>query len=400
MARMFEVKPGSNIWRIVVDTGINPSTGQRRRKTETIEGKKKAEARIKELEGKVVTGEYFEASKQLLEEYLIRWIDFIAKPNLKPITYEGYRRYITKHINPVIGKIPLNQLTPLHVQEFYSYKSEFGSLKYKDKDGTPIPGPLSSRSVVYMHSILRQALENAVDMELIPKNPCAKAKPPRSQKRPGQNIKGEPYVVLDAGQLDTFLKKCESHRDHAIIYTAAYTGMRQAELLGLQWADILWAENAVRVERTLSLLPEGGYDLNTTKTQTSTRTVKVHESVMAVLKEHRKGQLERQLKQEGFKNEKGFVFPDWKSGKEENRQNLQHRYRNLVTKHGHEGMRFHDLRHTHATILLSAGEYINAVSERLGHASVDITLKVYGHVLPNRHDKVAKRFADLLAGRE
>ncbi len=113
-------------WKIVYEVGINPSTGKRKRKAERFIGTETAaHARLIQLEAQVINGEFRDYSKQTLEEWLLRWVDNIAKPDLKPVTYEGYRFYITKHINPIIGKIPLNVLTPLHIKEFYAFKSQF-----------------------------------------------------------------------------------------------------------------------------------------------------------------------------------------------------------------------------------------------------------------------------------
>lgn len=385
MARLIREK--KDTWRIVVEAGVDPITLKRKRIVRTFLGsQKEAERERARLELEALQPPVVEPSKQPLGEYLIRWIDTIARPELKPVTYQGYRWYIVKHINPIMGHIPLSHLVPLHIQEFCSYKIENGRLDGK--------GPLSNRSVIYIHSILRQALERAVDLELIPKNPCARAKPPRSRKRRGKTGKGRSYVVLDAEQLTEFLDRCQGHRDYALVHTAAYTGMRQSELLGLQWHHILWNENAIDVEQALSLLEGGKRVLGETKNLTSTRTVKVTDSVMAILREHKKAQLERQLKSGGtFVNHHNMVFPDIRNGEFENRKNLSHRFSKLAKRAGYEGFRFHDLRHTHATILLSAGEYINAVSERLGHADVDTTLRTYGHVLPKKQDEVAKRFA-------
>lgn len=118
--------------------------------------------------------------------------------------------------------------------------------------------------------------------------------------------------------------------------------------------------------------------------------------MLAVLKEHKKRQLELQLASGGkYKNELNLVFTTPK-GKPEDRTNVYHRFANLAAKLGHKGMRFHDLRHTHATILLSEREMVNAVSERLGHADEATTLRIYAHVLPNKAEETAERFARLL----
>lgn len=289
---------------------------------------------------------------------------------------------------PDNGHIPLGSLAPIHVQEFYSFKAAEGRLDGK--------GALSSRSVLYIHSILRQALEKAVTLELILKNPCQKVTPPRLKKRLPRD-----YVVLDASQLSRFLEFCRGHRDYALIFTAAYTGMRQSELLGLQWEHVLWNDSSIKVEQSLNLLEGGVPYLGATKNASSSRVVKVAESVMKVLREHKKALAQRQLKEQGaFANQHNLVFPDLRTGGYENRKRVSARFKRLAEKAGYPGLRFHDLRHIHATILLTAGEFVKVVSQRLGHADVDTTLRTYAHVLPKQQDEAARRFAELLSGRK
>lgn len=120
----------------------------------------------------------------------------------------------------------------------------------------------------------------------------------------------------------------------------------------------------------------------------------------AGLREHKKALAQRQLKEQGaFANRHNLVFPDLRTGSYENRKRVSARFKRLAEKTGYPGLRFHDLRHIHATILLTAGEFVKVVSQRLGHADVDTTLRTYAHVLPKQQDEAARRFAELLSGR-
>lgn len=298
---------------------------------------------------------------------------------------------------PFLGHIPLCYLTTLNIQEYYSTLAKNGKLIRKDKT-IKREGGLSARAITYQHAILRQALEKAVDLELIPKNPCVKAKPPRDKKRPGQS-----WVPMTSEELKGFLKTFEGHRDYAVVFTAAYSGMRQSELLGLTWPDILWDEKIIRVNKALHL--SGDEDefehRERTKNFSSTRNVRVTKRVLDVLKEHKKNQARLTLASGGkFKNENSLVFPNIKKDTYEDRRNLYHRFTRLAEKLGYTDLTFHHLRHIHATILLSAGEYINAVSERLGHKDSFTTLKIYAHVLPNKQEEVANHFDELMGEKE
>lgn len=382
-SRIDKIKPGH--YRIVINLGRDPTTGTYKKKRKDVHGtREEAEEIMRALIAELESPQK-PPSEQPLGDYLLHWVDTIAKPNLERNTYESYRWEIEKHIIPSLGHIPLCALEPFHVQTFYSYKAEAGRLKGK--------GGLSNRTLNYLHSILRQALDKAVDLELISKNPCDKIKPPRDKQ-----AKVRKMVVLSKEELKKFLASCRDHQDYALIYVAAYTGMRQSELLGLQWDDILWQEKAIQVRNALHLLDDGTFEHRPrTKTETSSRIIPVSDGVLAVLKEHRKSQAEAKLASGGsYKNELSLVFPDEK-GKPQDRRNVYHRFENLAAKLGHKGMRFHDLRHTHATILLADGEMINAVSQRLGHANVSTTLEIYGHVLPKKAEETAKRFERLLS---
>jgi integrase len=326
---------------------------------------------------------------------MLHWVDNVARPDLAPNTYESYRWEIKKHIVPVIGHIPLADFTPDLLQDFYSYKVQAGSIrkppKSKEKKPTPPPAPrgLSNRSVQYLHSILNQALEHAVDLELLDRNPCAKIKPPRDKKTKRHHRR---LYVLSVEQLVAFLGFARDHTDYALIYVAAYTGARQSELLGLTWGKIDWAAPAINIHAALHLSEQTGeFSLGPVKNATSHRAVAVTQDVLAVLKDHK-----ARLEAAGFAcGDNSLVFPN-KSGGFINRKNLSGRFSNLAARAGHEGFTFHGLRHTHATLLLESGEYINAVSERLGHANVDTTLRIYGHVLPQKPSQVASRFSALL----
>lgn len=378
-------KIGKNHYRLTVNLGFDQASGGYRKKQRDVRGTKpEAEAVLQEWLNELQQGPA-KTSKQPVGEYLLHWVNTIAKPDLEQNTYESYRWQIENHINPSIGHIPLSDLEPLHVQDMYSYKAETGRLVGKTG--------LSNRSITYIHAILRRGLESAKTLKLISENPCDTVKPPRDKR--GQR---EKMVVLSKAELVKFLANIVDHRDYFLVYTAAYTGMRQSELLGLSWSDILWDKRLIDVHSAIHLHEDGEYEHRTrTKNVTSTRTVPVTELLLDVLREHREN-LRSINKAAGRKfNESGLVFPDLDGYSPQNRKNLSHRYSNLAAKHGHEGMRFHDLRHTHATILLASGVMVNVVSKRLGHSDPQTTLRIYGHVLPEYESDAAERFDALLA---
>ncbi|MEN6348945.1 MAG: site-specific integrase [Syntrophomonas sp.] len=384
----------------------------------------------------------------LLGDYLQQWLAF-KKPEVEAVTYDSYKSNVEAHITPILGHIPINDLTPLHFQEFYAGKKEHGRLpkKKKPKEGVikndaetkpeeaetelKTNKSLSNRSVQLLHSILHQALDRAVDLELMTKNPTEKIKPKRDKRKQKEHVK---INVLDAHQLVAFLEGCIEHRDYAIIYCAAYTGARQSELIALTWNKILWDKKIIQIEESINLLDSGEFDPGSTKNEPSTRDIQVTERVIATLKAHRKA-LNKYMAATGTRNPKGLVFPDLllpepsegKSDKRKgfylrrktaktdseiqtttevinlsymNRKNLSNRFSTLAERFGHPEFTFHGLRHSHATILLSRGWYIVDVSERLGHADVDTTLRTYAHFIPKRKAEVAKKFDEIMDGND
>lgn len=201
-------------------------------------------------------------------------------------------------------------------------------------------------------------------------------------------------------KLAAFLKVIEYHQDYSVIFVAAYTGARQSELLGLTWDNMLESESSLRIEKALHKTyeeeEEEEFELrDRTKNETSTRTISVSEKVLFALNLHREKQEEKGI---GV-GPKDYIFTE-SNGSPMDADNLSSRYRKLAGKHGYAGMTFHHLRHTHATILLSDGAYINEVAQRLGHADPRVTLSTYGHVLPKRVHSLANRFDSLLDEKE
>lgn len=379
---------GKKHYRIVINLGKDPVTGTYKKKRKDVHGDRpQAEAVLLEMLNELYAPPVAEPPKtkisdQPLGDFLIYWVDLIAKKSLEKNTYQSYRWEIENHMIPNIGHIPLSELVPMHIQTFYDYKSEAGRL-----NGS---GGLSNRSIKYKHSILNQALMKAEDLELIEKNPCAKADVPKDKK-----TQKEKMAVLSKDKLRELLEAIIEHNDYHLIFTAAYTGMRISELLGLRWLDILWDQKQIRIEMTMHVLNNGEFEHRPrTKNKTSTRTIDVTDNVLNVLRNHRKQQMEMAL----F-NKLNLVFPNTnpkKLGLPQNRKNVSHRWANLAAKMGHKGMRFHDLRHTHATILLEAGEMLKAVSERLGHADELTTTRLYGHVRPAKAVATAEKFDQLI----
>lgn len=299
-------------------------------------------------------------------EWLLQWVDKYTKPFVAQNTYKRHRGIIVNNINPIIGEIPLVDLDIMNIRDLYAALLSGGE---KTR-------PLSIRSVRYVHVILNKALTEAVDMDIIPFNPVAKVKAPKETIH-----KPHRWHILSPEELPEFLSGCFEHEDYALINAAAYTGARQSELLGLHWEDILWETNEIRFHRTLHRDPDSatGYEERlSTKNKSSIRTIPVSQTLIDILKKHQAVQKE---KKKELERESPLVFTD-EQMQPINAGNLSHRFSNLAKRLGHAGMRFHDLRHTHATILLKSGVPVAEVSARLGHSTPYVTYTIYSHVIP------------------
>ncbi len=320
-----------------------------------------------------------------LSEWLLEWLKTSALPNQEKTSYERVERLVRKNIIPWLGHIPLGALNAENVKNYYATLLEKGKIRItKDEKGEEIKiyAPLSKRTVQYCHIVLNQALNEAVTLGKIPSNPAKGIKPPKDKRKPKEKMH-----ALDANQLKELLEKALGHRDYVIIFVAAYSGARQSELIGLTWDKIWFHKSAIRIERTIHLDKEsetGFEERERTKNDPSTRTVIMSKKAMDLFKSVRPKDAKKD----------DLVFQE--KGGPLNRQNLTGRFENLAAKHGYPDMTFHDLRHTHATILLSDGANINEVAERLGHADPTITLRTYGHVLPGRDETLANRFDSLM----
>jgi integrase len=344
------------------------------RKRKTIYGKTRAEVAKKlskalsDREGGLV----FDAGNLTVEEYLDRWLRDSVKGTVKEITYANYS-YITHiHISPALGHVKLKSLTPAHVRGFYGEKACTN---------------LSAATVKKMHVVLRKALSQAVSDELIPRNAADSVKPPRASA-PGEEIR-----PLNLEECSAFLEASRGERFEALYVLAVHCGLREGELLALRWEDVdLEATKpALLVRRTITRGEGGrGYVMGRSTKSGKGRRVRLTRQALAALKDHRKRQLEERMRLAGLWRDQDLVFPN-EIGSLLNPSNLRNRsFKRIKTRSGvREDLRFHDLRHTCATLLLREGVNAKVVSEMLGHASITITLNTYSHVLPDMQDSAA-----------
>jgi integrase len=340
-------------------------------------------------------GEYVEKSRITVEQYLTGWLDGHAM-EIKPSTLAGYRDWLARYVFPRIGSMRLQAVRSATLTSMYRELSTSGGRGGKG---------LSSRSVEYINAVLRKALNDAVIADnLIPSNPCTAAKRPRREIKPVGTI-------WSGSELRAFLAMAESHRLYGFFRLSAFSGARRGELLFLRWADVDWQTPAIHIRGTAGMV-DGKRTEGTPKSGRE-RTVSLDPDTMAVLREHRGRQrAERDIAGAAWA-ESDYVFttglglpvpPDTVTNlmavlirqfnepaipgtRKTPRQELPRPVNPLPPA------RLHDLRHVHATMLLTAGVPVHVVAERLGHADPAITLRVYAHVIRKSADGVAATFA-------
>ena len=374
------VKRGKNSYSIAISLGKDPTTKKYKYQWTTVRGtKKEAEKRLSDLLHQLDNGTFIKPGKTTLAEYLEKWLSDYVWPNLTPRTAEGYQYIVRSHLIPSLGQTPLTQLKPEHLQQLYSKKLTSGR-----SDGK---GGLSKRSVQYIHVTLHKALKNAVKLGMIGRNPVDAVDPPKPQHHEMQ--------TMSESDIHIFLELAKSTPYYAIFYLALFTGMRRSELLALRWCDIDLLRCQVSVTRTIHQLHNGDIIFSQTKTDKSRRLIALSQSTAIVLLEHKE-------QQEHIRQTLGLTIADDNlvfgqiDGKPLLRDSITHAWIRLARRTGLKGIRLHDARHSHASLMLKQGIHPKIVQERLGHTSIQITLDTYSHVAPGLQQAAAEGFDKII----
>jgi len=371
-------------WEVTVHLGHDPSTGRVRRRFLAVKGTKRdAESALAEALHERDTGIDISPGKITVADYLRRWLEAVC-PNLAPATYRRYEGFIRAQIVPIIGALPLAKLRPLHVQQLYACLQESGRA-----DGR---GGLAPRTLLHVHRVLSEALAQAVRWQIVARNVCQAVEAPQARRTEIRALSPEETRRL----LEVAEVKNTSYGDTVIL--AVHTGLRLGELLGLRWEDVDLERGTVTVRRTLQRLPGEGIGYREPKTARSQRTMPLGSTALETLRRLRRRQLEERLALGPAYQDRGAVLSTT-LGTPLDGGNLRRAFYRLVRQAGLTALRFHDLRHTHASLLLARGVHPKVVSERLGHASIAITLDTYSHVLPNLQEEAAHDLDAWLSGR-
>ena len=377
--RVIEIVKGKK-YKIIIEAGKHPSTGQRKRIIRNLDCRKPDADRLcSDLLREVENGTYIEPSNMTINEYLKHWLENYGKPNLAPSTYASYKRIVNSHIIPELGHLLLDKITPLHIQAYYTLKLESGR-----RDGK---GGLSARTVRYHHTVLREALQHAVKWQLLYRNPSDATEPPRPER---------PEVcMLSPDDVKAILAAAEGSRDKWLIMFAAYSGMRQGELLALTWSavDIESKEPFARVLQTVGYINGQGHVFRPIgKSKKSLREVSLAKPAVHALRGQKKLQAADRLSMPPGKTyeDNTLVFTT-DAGRVMDPSGLTRRFKTIATAAGFPKARFHDLRHSFATALLSQGVHPKVVQELLGHETISVTMDTYSHVIKGMQKDAVKK---------
>jgi len=371
-------------WSVVIELPRESETGKRQQRWHSGYRTKKEAERVRvDLLAKADAGTYVEQHRQTLAQFLNDWFPAIA-PTIRPATLYSYKRNVRLHVVPYIGTLTLQKIDAGTLNALYARLLEDGS---KHQRG----GGLSPRSVRYVHTILHRALKDAVRWGRLARNPADAADPPRASASVQPEIR-----TWSAPELRGFLESLADDRYYAAWVLLSTTGMRRGEALGLRWSDLDFDARRASIRQTVIAVNHEVL-FGTPKTAKGRRFIELDAGTVAALRAHRQRQLEERLLIGSGWRDLDLVFCK-PTGEPLHPERFSRDFAKRVERGGFSRIRLHDLRHTWATLALGAGVNPKIVQERLGHASVGITLDIYSHATPAMQRDAADTVAALVLG--
>jgi integrase len=368
------------VWQITIELPKDPITGKRIRRYRTVEGtKKEAERAMHEFVTELERGIYVANDNISITEWVQTWLDVYIVPNVSPTTLSRYQGMIKRYINPVIGNVRVQQLNTLAVQSWVN------SLKVSPASGKE----MSAATIKHAYHVLKGAMDKAVLAGIIYRSPCTGIMLPKGQKKQA--------VIYDEKQIRQLLDAAAGTEMELVIDMELCMGLRRGELLGLEWGDIDWDHNQVKIIRN-RVVVNGKSIVKEPKTATSVRTLDVPLPLMKKLKNHKMKCLSNKIRLGSAYTVTDYIIvhPD---GKPIYPEYLSQMLTKLQDKAGLPRCRFHDLRHLCASIMLLQGVNVKVAQERLGHKDIATTMNIYSDVLPSSAREAADKIGQLVYNR-
>jgi integrase len=375
---------GRQTWRTFSDREYGGSPGAR----------ESAQLYLAQSQAKRIRGEFRRPVKMRFDAFAAEWLKVYAKPNVKVRTYEAYESSLRVHLVPEFGDLLLTEISRKTVDSFVAdwlaggpdylervrlaRELEAKRAKEEGRDPRPVKLGRSPGTISNALTPLREMLGHAVEWEYLTANPALGVRRPRVERAE--------MHVLGPQEIHKLLEKADGLAARTAILTAVTTGMRRGELLALRWGDVGWNSRRVWVRRNVNRHGQ----FQEPKTRGSVRAIAMLETLATALREHRMAS--------PFKDADDLIFPNEKGTPMDGHNFVRRVFDPALRRAGLPKIRFHDLRHTFASLLIAQGEHPKLISEQLGHASVQITLDRYGHLLPASYDSAGERLDAVLFG--
>jgi integrase len=369
------------VFYAVIYEGRNPVMGRERRRWHRCDDRAAAEQLAIDLTERRARQRHTGSSLTVAEYLLGQWLP-AKEATLAPTTHARYTTSVEHYLLPHLGDTPLRRLRTEDIEALYRRLLIVGSRR---------GGPLAAKTITNLHQIIRSSFNDAVERGLLAANPAEGAHVPDPRKRPSGHRRARSWTATELGD---FLADTATNRHSMLFRLAAATGMRRGEVLGLRWDDVHFDSGRLEITQALTSI---GYRLEFSrlKTKTSRRNITVDAATMDLLARWRRQQT-AELAETGAANTHRLVFtrPD---GQPIHPHSISQAFDRAQRHLDVSPIRFHDLRHTHASLLLRDRVPIKVVSERLGHSNPAFTMTTYQHVLPGMQDDAAAAFGQLLA---
>lgn len=365
---IYERPDGS--WCAIVDHGV--IDGKRRRTSLYGKTRKEVVEKLKALRLQELQGMAIDRPKQTVAQFLNLWLEQVVAVRNKPRTQRSYQDMVRLHLIPHLGRHLLDKLAASHIQAMLNAMHSKG---------------LSARSVQYAKGVLHRALNVAVKWDLVVRNVAARADAPAGKARP--------IAPLTEAQARKLLDAVKGHRMEALYRVALSLGLRRGEVLALRWEDVDFDKGTLRISGALQRV-DGKLHRSTPKTEASAATLPLPDTLARVLRQHQAAQALVRANRKDWE-EHGYVFPSERGTPMEPRNLVRHFKAALKRADLPKTIRFHDLRHSCATLLIAQGVHPRVVMEILRHANISVTMNTYAHVIPEQQRDATAKLAGLFA---
>lgn len=367
------IKRGSN-YSIIIDLGRDQLTGKRQQKWFSgYTSKRSAEKDLPKLLIKAENGELVPSNNIRLKDFLKDWLEnHSKKQDLSPTTIDGYNNIINNHVILLLGDLKLQDIKTYNIQQYFDKKFK----------------TLSAKTLTQHYRVLHKAFDYACRIGLIEKNPCKNVDRPKEKKIETK--------VLNIEETKELLDIVNGHWYYgAPVTLALLLGLRRGEVLGLRWEDINFKDKTITINQTLEKV-KGKFVFKEPKTEKSKRTIAITDDIVKILNAHKKQQMKLQIAFHGEWQNKYNLVCTRDNGKPITPTVLSTGFQLFLKKHKLPSMRFHDLRHTNATLMLAAGVSAKVAGNRLGHSNIKTTLDLYSHVLEHIDRDAAEKLDSML----